>query len=368
MRKGVAKSQGRIAVVFGTRPEAIKLSGLLRLLGDEAHLIHTGQHYDAQLSDAIIGGLDIPSPATNLGIGGVSRGEQVGKTVDLLDRYFRDRPPTAVVVQGDTNATLAGALSANARALPLIHIEAGLRSFDRDMPEEHNRIVADHLADICCVPTDVNQSNLQREGITDDRIVVTGNTVVEAVHRLLPRRYLRRRMLSTMNLESERYILATFHRPENVDDHQRLSAILEGLGSLPIPVVLPIHPRTSGQIRAFGLEKLLSRIKTLSPLDYRTFLSLEAESAVIVSDSGGVQEEASILKRPVVVVRKSTERPEVVGTFATVTTPRKMSDVVSQILTDNRRILDELSQVPTPYGDLTAPEKSLQGIRVLLDA
>lgn len=355
-------------MVLGTRPEIIKLADVIRLLGETARLVHTGQHYDVALSEVFFGELELPAADVRLEVGGRSRGGQIGEATSVLDAHFASEPPRAVVVQGDTNTTLAAALAANARAVPLVHVEAGLRSFDRAMPEEHNRVLTDHLADLCCAPTEVNRSNLAAEGIGDDRVVVTGNTVIEAVLNLLPQAHARATLLSRFELQAGRFVLSTFHRPENVDDAENLHTILSQLGTLPMPVVLPLHPRTATRAREFGLEDRLGKLKVVEPLGYREFLALAAESAFLISDSGGVQEEASVLKRPVIVVRNSTERPEVLGTFAERVRPGPgITELARRWAADLDEIHQRLAAIPSPYGDGTASRRSVEALFTMLN-
>lgn len=356
-----------IAFVLGTRPEMIKVAPLVRLLGDAARVIHTGQHYDNNLSGQFLAELNLGEPDFRLGIGGRTRGSQIGEATTQLEAHFRDDPPAAIVVHGDTNATVAGALAANALSFPLVHVEAGLRSFDRAMPEEHNRVVADHLADLCLAPTEVNRANLAAEGIGGDKVLMTGNTVVDAVLELLPAPHERAAVLARHDVEPARFVLATFHRPENVDDPETLSVILGELGRLELPVILPLHPRTRAKVSDFGLEEALEPLRIVEPTGYREFLALAAESAVLVSDSGGVQEEASIVKRPVVVVRKSTERPEILGTFAQLVPPGPMiSAWVDSLLDDLPGLHARLASMPSPYGDGTSARRTAAAISVLL--
>jgi UDP-N-acetylglucosamine 2-epimerase (non-hydrolysing) len=348
---------GSIAVVLGTRPEIIKLGILIRLLGPAAQVIHTGQHYDAGLSRVFFEAFGITEPAATLGVGGESRGIQIGQAVTALSRRFAAHPPRAVVVQGDTNSAAAGALAANAAEIPLIHVEAGLRSHDRRMPEEHNRIVADHLADVCCAPTVLNRDNLLTEGIPAERIALTGNPIVEAVLELLPARETRMRLVAEHGVEPGRFILSTFHRPENVDDPVTLRIVLDVLEALPYPVVLPLHPRTAARAAAARIA-IGANVRVTEPVDYPTFLGLAAESALLVADSGGIQEEATIVKRPVVVVRRSTERPEVIGTFATLLPPGpEITRTVATIVADLERWHTRLAALPSPYGDGAASQR-----------
>ena len=357
-----------IAVVLGTRPEVVKLAGVVRLLGDAARVVHTGQHFDPNLSDLFFSELDLPAPASWLAVGGAGRSAQVGEAVVGLGELFAGDRPMAVVVQGDTNAVLAGSVAANAAEIPLVHVEAGLRSFDRRMPEEHNRVVADHLADLCLAPTDVNRSNLAAEGIGDDRVVVTGNTVVEAVGEQLPPPAARRAVLDELGVNSGGFVLATIHRPENVDNPAALATVLEQLASVPLPVVFPVHPRTSRRIEEFGLSDRLAPLIVVPPVGYQRFLALLAESAFAISDSGGVQEEVSVLKRSVIVVRRSTERPEVVGTFAELCPPGPgLGELVRRWSSDITGLHERLASLHSPYGDGQASARSVDALRRLLD-
>ncbi len=358
-----------IAVVLGTRPEIVKLAGIVALLGDRARVVHTGQHYDAALSDVFFAEFDLAVPLEVLDVGGRRRGAQIGEATARLDALFAAEPPAAVVVQGDTNSALAGALAANAGGLPLVHVEAGLRSHDRAMPEEHNRVVVDHLADRCLAPTETSRSNLRAEAIADERIVITGNTVVEAVQTLLPDAAGRAALLHGRGLTRDGFVLATFHRPENVDDRGTLVAILEQLVALPLPVVLAVHPRLAARIEVFDLGDLTAALRTTPPLGYREFLGLFAEAACAVSDSGGVQEEASVVKRPVIVVRRSTERPEVLGSFAElVAAGPAVGDAVRPQIRDPAATHRRLADLASPYGDGSASVRSVAALDALLAA
>jgi UDP-N-acetylglucosamine 2-epimerase (non-hydrolysing) len=354
-------------VVLGTRPEIIKLAHIMRLLGPAARVIHTGQHYDANLSSVFFQAFRLPLPTDYLEVGGEPRGVQIGEATSRLTRLFRQDPPKAVVVQGDTNAVLAGSLAANATGTHLVHVEAGLRSYDRAMPEEHNRVVCDHLSDLCLAPTETSASNLAKEGIGGDRVAVTGNPVVEAVHSLLPQAEQRSDLLARYGLEPSGFILSTFHRPENVDHHQTWKTILSDLAGLPLPVVLPLHPRSRQRAASFGFGPLLDRLLVVDPLPYPDFLALLAECALAVSDSGGVQEEVSVVKRPMVVVRNSTERPEVLGTFAVLHRPGEgVTQAVLQTVESLEDTHHKLSKTPTPYGDGTASQRSVALIERLV--
>jgi len=356
-----------IAVVLGTRPEIIKLGHMIRLLGPAARVIHTGQHYDVRLTDVFFDAFDIGRSSELVGVGGKTRGDQIGLALSALEHAFLDDRPDAVVVQGDTNSTLAAALAANAREIPLVHVEAGLRSFDRRMPEEHNRVITDHLADLCLAPTSTAAENLSAEGIPEDRIIVTGNTIVEAVNTLLPVSGLREEILRRHRLSSGRYILSTFHRPENVDDPTTLARIFEELGRLPLPVLLPLHPRSQAQLTRLGIRPS-EQTRIIEPIGYPEFLGLLAECAFAVSDSGGLQEEASIVKRPILVIRRSTERPEVIGTFARlVSTGQSIADEAVDWLRHIDQVHEELSKLDTPFGDGSASSRSVEALMALIE-
>lgn len=358
--------RGLVAVVLGTRPEIIKLARIVDLLGDDAHVIHTGQHFDANLSDTFFTEFGMRPPDTTVGVGGRTRGEQIGVATAELDAVFRRLDPSAVVIQGDTNAVTAGALAANANDIPIAHVEAGLRSFDRRMPEEHNRVIADHLSDLCLAPTELNVEHLAREGISGDRVLLTGNPVIEAVERLLPDEAARKDLAGAYGVDVDGFVLATFHRPENVDGEDTLTEVLEALGSLSVPVLLPLHPRTRARIDDFGLHHLAERIRIVDPIGYRDFIGLGAAAELIVSDSGGVQEEVSVFKRPSVVVRRSTERQEVEGTFVRRVEPDgHLAEVLIEELEAAPGRREELLSLPSPYGDRHAPERITEAIRRL---
>ncbi|MER8237565.1 UDP-N-acetyl glucosamine 2-epimerase, partial [Streptomyces sp. NPDC094049] len=285
------------------------------------------------------------------------------------DERFAADPPLAVVVQGDTNAALSGALAANARDLPLVHVEAGLRSHDRAMPEEHNRVLIDRLADVLCAATPDNRDLLLAEGIADERIAVTGNTVVEAVHDHLPPPQERARLLAVSGLVPDGYVLATVHRPENTDDPAALAAVLTELAALAreLPVVLPLHPRTRARVEATGLAHLLEGLTVLPPAGYGTFLALARHAALIVSDSGGIQEETTVLGRPLVVVRRSTERPESLTDFADLVEPGPgIGAAARRRLAEGGLGLRHLGTLPSPYGDGTASHRIAALLRDLV--
>ncbi|WP_433261941.1 non-hydrolyzing UDP-N-acetylglucosamine 2-epimerase [Actinosynnema sp. CS-041913] len=364
-----------VTLVCGTRPELIKLAPLIRLFGPRAVVVYTGQHYDRTMYELIRRDIAEPGGFHEFALGGARRGAQLGLAVKAVDDVLAAHRTAAVVVQGDTTSALAGALAANAVDVPLVHVEAGLRSFDRAMPEEHNRVAIDHLADLCCAPTLLNRGNLLAERVAADRIAVTGNTVVEALEAALPGPDAEAAVLASHGLRRDGYAVATIHRPENVDDAATLETILRELAALPLPVVLPLHPRTAKRVEHFGLGPLLPALHVIEPQAYPEFLALVGGAAVVVSDSGGIQEEVSVLKRPVVVVRRSTERPEIEGTFGTLVPPGPGVGVAARTwLDDIAGHRARLAGIPSPYGTgspsvrITAALEQLVGERLAVPA
>lgn len=359
-------STNSVVVILGTRPEIVKLAPVIRRLADAAFVVHTGQHYDADMSEVFISEHGLAEPDLRLAAGGHGRAEQLSHMLLGLDRLFAERDFAAAVVQGDTNSTLAGALAANSRGVPIVHVEAGLRSYDRAMPEEHNRVMTDHLADVLCAATPGNVANLRTEGIPAERIRLTGNTVVESVLDQLPDEAARLRLLQRFGLAPDGYVLATIHRPENTDSEVALRAILCELAALPLPVVLPVHPRTAAAAARAGLAELLGRLRVVDPMGSSAFLGLAAHAAVLVSDSGGIQEECTVLKRPLVVVRQSTERPEAMTDFAVLVKPGpQIGRSVEAFLDGHAARVVGLQQLPSPFGDHTAADQVVETIHDL---
>ncbi len=357
---------GAIAMVFGTRPEAIKLAPLAWVLGPTAVTVHTGQHSLDRLHPVLVD-LGLTAPTVAFEVAPRPRGRQVGEAIVAVTEALTALAPEIVVVQGDTNSALAGAIAADALDLPVVHLEAGLRSFDRTMPEERNRVVVDHLATLLCAPTSTAVEHLTAEGIPTDQIVLTGNTVVDATNHCLPDPASCRAVCARFDVTPDDFVLATFHRAENVDDPMRLRAILTTLQDLPRPVLLPVHPRTVERAAASGITIDGGAVRAIDPLGYRDFLAVQSTCAVVVSDSGGVQEEISILGRPAVIARTSTERPEVLGSFAVLVPPGPaIGPAVREVLADVTARHAALHRLPTPYGDGHAGEHAADAIRSLV--
>jgi UDP-GlcNAc3NAcA epimerase len=294
----------RIVTVVGARPQFIKAAAVsprLRRRADEV-LVHTGQHYDETLSAVFFRELGLPPPEVELGVGSGPHAVQTGEMLKRLDPVLDEVRPDWVLVYGDTNSTLAGALAAAKRGIPVAHVEAGLRSFNRAMPEEINRVVTDHLASRLYCPTAYAAANLAREGITAG-VVVTGDVLDDAV-RLVPDQP---DVLAALGVATGTYYLATVHRQENTDDAARLLGIVAGLRDLPRPVVFPVHPRTRSRLVALGAWPPGGAVRVMEPVGYAASLTLVRHAAAVFTDSGGVQREAAALGIPCYVLRDETE-------------------------------------------------------------
>jgi UDP-N-acetylglucosamine 2-epimerase (non-hydrolysing) len=307
----------KILSVVGARPNFMKIAPLLRAFGNppgrfESVLVHTGQHYDASMSDVFFGQLGMAAPQIQLGIGPGSQGAQTGRIMAALESVVDEQRPDLVLVVGDVNSTLAATLVAAKAGVPVAHVEAGLRSFDRRMPEEINRIVTDTLATFLFATEEDGVVNLRREGIGEDRIFLVGNVMIDTLLTLLP--VIReRRMAAELGLTPGAYGVVTLHRPANVDDEatlERMLAALERIGAR-LPLVFPAHPRTVAQLARSGRHdnRAGSAIRIVDPLPYVEFISLVSEARLVLTDSGGIQEETTVLGVPCLTLRDNTERP-----------------------------------------------------------
>ncbi len=360
-----------LAFILGTRPEIIKLAPVIRAAENHAMpftIIHTGQHYSPELDHIFFQQLNLPRPAYNLHVGSASHGIQLARMMEKLERLLQTIQPRVVIVQGDTNTVLAGALITARLGIPLAHVEAGLRSRDMRMPEEQNRIIADHLSTFLYPPTEAAMQNLRKENLThqphgkpERHVLITGNTIVDAVQQHLPlaeKDEEARRVLK----EHPRFILLTLHRPENTDDASRLKGYLQAVASLAqqqkLRVVFPIHPRTEKTLRERQIS-LPKPIIPLPPLPYLTFLTLLQHARLVLTDSGGVQEEACILKKPTLTLRTSTERPETLRIGCNIITPQP-----EDLIPNAKRILQHTPEDwENPYGDGRAGERIIAHLR-----
>ena len=305
----------KIFTVVGARPQFIKAAVVSRAFKERRPdvseiLVHTGQHYDANMSGVFFEELNIPRPTHNLGVGGGTHGQNTGRMLEGLEALMLAESPDWVLVYGDTDSTLAGALAAAKLNIPLAHVEAGLRSFNRRMPEEINRVLTDHAAAMLFAPTELARTNLRSEGIANEKIHVVGDVMYDAAlfykaHACKPAWF------DALEIAQNEFVLCTIHRAENTDDPKRMQAIFEGLEDAALPVVLPLHPRTRSKLRQIGME-LPANINVVDPVGYLEMVWLEANCKLVATDSGGVQKEAYFHQKPCVTLRDETEWVELV--------------------------------------------------------
>ena len=352
----------KITIILGTRPEIIKMSPIIRECQKrklDYFILHTNQHYSENLDKIFFKELELPQPKYNLGVGSGTHGEETGKMLIRIEKVLQKEELNVVLVEGDTNTVLAGALAATKLHIKVGHVEAGLRSYFREMPEEINRILTDHCSDFLFAPTNKAKDILISEGILQNKIFITGNTIVDAVYQNLKIAKRKSKILAKLNLKRREYFLVTAHRPENVDKEERLKGIFEGLNLIykkfNLPIIYPVHPRTQKMIREFRL-KVPEGIKLIKPVGYLDFLQLESDAKLILTDSGGIQEEACILRIPCVTLRDNTERPETleVGSNA-------LAGANSQkILSTTQKMIKKNQKWGNPFGDGKAGEKIIK--------
>ena len=328
-------------------------------------VLHTGQHYSYNMDRVFFEQLELPDAKYNLDIGSGSHAEQTGKMLIGIEKILLKEEPDVVLVEGDTNTVVAGALAAVKLHIKVGHVEAGLRSYYREMPEEINRIVADHCADYLFAPTEKAKEILLGEGIEEEKIFVTGNTIVDAVYQNLEIAQKKANILAELGLEKQNYFLVTAHRQENVDNKQRFDGILKGLQLInkeyDMPVIYPIHPRARKRMKEFGLNA--DGIELIEPLDYLSFLQLEANAKLVLTDSGGVQEETCILKVPCVTLRDNTERPETLEVGSNMlagTQPEKILNMVE-------KMINKKKDWENPFGDGKAGKRIIKILMKLED-
>ncbi|XRO75884.1 non-hydrolyzing UDP-N-acetylglucosamine 2-epimerase [Methanocaldococcus sp. 28A] len=348
----------KLSIILGTRPEIIKLSPIIRGLENKDlnwHIIHTNQHYSENMDKIFFEELNLPKPKYNLNVGSGTHAQQTGKMLIGMEEVLLKENPDIVIVQGDTNTTLAGALVASKLKINIAHVEAGLRSFDRNMPEEINRVLTDHISDYLFAPTEKAKNNLLREGIEENKIFVVGNTIVDATLQNLKIAEKNENAIAFFNsIIDDNYFLLTLHRAENVDNKKRLKNIINGIFKITEiydkDIIFPIHPRTKKRLKEFNLfNKLKSnkKIKIIEPIGYLEFLILEKNADLILTDSGGVQEEACILKTPCITFRDNTERPETVEVGANIL----VGDNKEKLIKAVEIMLNKERNWENPFGD-----------------
>ncbi len=351
----------KIAIVLGTRPEIIKMSPVVRELEEKDAnflIIHTGQHYSYNLDRVFFEQLNLPPAKYNLEVGSGSHAEQIARALIGIEGILQKEQPNVVLVEGDTNSILAGVLAAVKLHIEVGHVEAGLRSYDRQMPEEINRIIADHCSDFLFAPTEKSKTILLGEGIPEKKIFVTGNTIVGAVCQNLVLAREKGGILSSLHLNPKEYFLVTLHRQGNVDNRTRFAPILEGLDRVATkfhqPVIYPIHPRSQKRMNEFDLRS--KKITLIDPIDFLSFLQLESEARLIFTDSGGVQEEACILGVPCVTLRDNTERPETIEVGSNILAGASSN----RILECTELMLNRKNDWENPFGDGTAGRRIVE--------
>jgi len=304
----------KIVTIVGARPQFIKAAPLSRVLRREHRevLVHTGQHYDDEMSAVFFRELGVPAPDYNLGVGSGPHGQQTGEMLKGIEEVLQGEQPNGVLVYGDTNSTLAGALAAAKMHIPVAHVEAGVRSCNRAMPEEVNRVLTDQMARLLFCPTPSSVENLRREGVTQG-VHYVGDVMRDAQLLFFPVAQRRSSILEKVGLQRQRYALLTVHRPETVDCDERLTRLMAAVARLDLPIVFPVHPRTRKRLAALGLlESLGARATVLPPVGYLDMLLLQGGARAVLTDSGGVQREAHYLSVPSIILRNETEWPELV--------------------------------------------------------
>ena len=335
----------KICLIIGTRPEIIKMSPIIKECKKrhfDFFILHTNQHYSENLDRIFFRDLDLPKPKYNLRIGSGTHGKETGKMLIGIEKVLLKEKPDVVLIVGDTNTVLAGALAAVKLHIKIAHIESGVRSYFREMPEEINRIVADHISDFLFTASSREKDILIDEGIDKEKIFIVGNTIADAVYQNLEIAKKKSMILKKINLQKGKYFLATIHRQENVDKKDRLKAILDGFNLIykkfNFPIIYPIHPRTQKRLKEFKL-KIPKGIKLFEPIGYLDFLQLEFNANLILTDSGGVQEESCILKIPSLTLRDNYEWPETLETGGNIlvgANPQKILKGAEEILKKTR--------------------------------
>lgn len=351
-----------IAIALGTRPEIIKMSPVIRECerrGLDYFILHTGQHYSYEMDRIFFEELQLPQPDHCLEVGSGTQAEQTARILSRAEEVLLRERPDIVLVQGDTNSTMGVALAGAKLGMKVGHVEAGLRSYDRTMPEEINRVLTDHVSDLLFAPTEKARINLRSEGI-EKGVTVTGNTIVDAVRQNTDIAKQTADSLVALGLEPRRYLLVTVHRQENVDNQERLRDILTGLRLVReeacMPMIFPMHPRTRNMIGEIDGD--LTGITVSQPIGYLAFLRLEANAALVLTDSGGLQEESCILGVPCVTLRDNTERPETLEVGSNVISGTNPSNILGAA----REMMARKAAWTNPFGDGKAGERIVEAV------
>lgn len=351
----------KIAIILGTRPEIIKLSPVIRECQKrnvDFFILHTNQHYSENMDKSFFVDLDLPVPKYNLKVQESLHGQMTGKMIAGIETVLIEEKPNWVVLQGDTNTVLSGAIAASKLGIKVGHVEAGLRSYDRTMPEEINRVLTDHVSEALFCPTATQSSILQGEGITKDKVFVTGNTIVDAVTQNLE---LAMRSPMATKYEGQPYMLLTLHRPRNVDDKKTLDSLIAKLEDLSVeismPIYFPVHPRTEAKLKEYNISPGPNKIVIMPPANYLEMLILEQNAKLILTDSGGVQEEACILKVPCITIRDNTERPETLEVGASM-----LYGGVDNLINSAKVMMERPRSWRNPFGDGSASKQIISKI------
>jgi UDP-N-acetylglucosamine 2-epimerase (non-hydrolysing) len=354
----------KAAIILGTRPEIIKMSPVIRELEHQEldyFILHTGQHYSYSMDRLFFEELDLPEPKYNLDVGSGTHAEETAKMLTGVETVLVEEKPDVVLVEGDTNSVLAGALAAVKLGVKVGHVEAGLRSYDRGMPEETNRVLTDHMSDFLFAPTEGARRNLLKEGLPDSKIFVTGNTIVDVAVQNSELLNNPSDTLNNLKAEDNDYFLVTAHRQENVDNRERFQGILDGLRLIReefgLPLIYPIHPRAKKRISEFALNP--EGVTLIEPVGYLRFLRLESKAKLILTDSGGIQEEACILVVPCVTLRDNTERPETLEVGSNVLAGTRPQEIVKM----TRLMLGKSKSWKNPFGDGTTGKTIVKILR-----
>ena len=350
----------KICITLGTRPEIIKLSPVIREFSRKEidfFIVHSGQHYSANLDSLFFEELNLPKPKYNLQVGSGTHSYQTSNILSKIEPILIDEKPDVMVVQGDTNTVLSGALAASKLNINVSHVEAGLRSFDRKMPEEINRILTDHISDILFCPTEDSKINVLKEGIDQHKIFVTGNTVVDALYQN-KQFSSKSKIFEKLKVIEKGFFLSTIHRQENVVNKVRFKKIMNSLNSVSTyfdkKLIFPSHPRTKKLVNELNIDT--SNIDIIEPLGYLDFLHLCSKAKLVFTDSGGIQEEACILQVPCITLRDSTERPETIDVGSNI-----LSNISSEEIINNAKsFLSKNKRWTNPFGDGKSSEKIVE--------